>query len=114
MFVHNVRTGTKHGARMDAQGRHHSCLPQHPGFQLTTDMLLSWHGIGCRKVPLVNPTPEEIQNDLELDVVGLATVGYISEETYNLRGWTWLPSGQRGPVSSVQGLEITQALGNPG
>ena len=62
----------------------------------------------------MNPTPEEAQNELELDVVGLATVGYISEETYNLRGWTWLPPGQRGPVSAVQGLEITQALTNPG
>ena len=97
---------------MDVQGRYHSYLPQYPGFQLTTDMLLSWHGIGCRKVPLVNPT--KIQNDLELDVVGLATVGYISEETYHGNGWAWLPPNKRGPVSPVEGLEITRALTNPG
>ena len=99
---------------MDAQGRYHPYLPQYPGFQLTTDMLLTWHGIGCRKVPLVNPTPEEIQNDLELDVVGLATVGYISEETYDQNGWTWLPPNERGPVSPVEGLEITRAFTIPG
>ena len=99
---------------MDVQGRYHPYLPQYPGFQLTTDMLLTWHGIGCRKVPLVNPTPEEIQNDLELDVVGLATVGYISEETYEQNGWTWLPPNERGPVSPVEGLEITRAFTIPG
>ena len=99
---------------MDVQGRYHSYLPQYSGFQLTTDALLSWHGIGCRKVPLVNPTPEDVQNDLESGVVGLATVGYISEETCDRNGWTWLPPNERGPVSPVEGLEITQALTNPG
>lgn len=99
---------------IDTQGRYHLHLPNYAGFQLTVDALLSWHGIICRKTILVDPTPAEIQNELKLDVVGLATVGYVSEETYDRHGWTWLTPSERGPVSVLEGLEITQALSGPG